>query len=176
MKVVNIHEREISATASAVGALVNSLASEHDRLWPRTAWPPMRFDRPLGVGASGGHGPVSYVVEEFIPSQLVRFRFTRPRGFHGHHGFEVIPAGEHRAILRHTINMTTRGPASILYWSLVIRPLHDALLEDALALAQSSLGETPRVRPWSPWVKLLRWAFAGRGSRGRQTTHPRSRK
>jgi len=174
MQVLNIHEREMSAAASAVGGLINSLASEHDRLWPRTMWPPMRLDRPLGVGASGGHGPVSYVVEEFVPGQTVRFRFTRPRGFHGHHWFEAIPAGEHKTLLRHTISLNAKGPAS-LYWSLVIRPLHDALLEDALALAQAALGEPPVVRTWSRWVKFLRRALSGPGSRRRKIQHPLSR-
>jgi hypothetical protein len=31
--------------------LIDGLAGEQDRLWPWRAWPPMRFDRPLGVGA-----------------------------------------------------------------------------------------------------------------------------
>jgi hypothetical protein len=137
MQVLNIHEREISATASAVGGLINSLASEHDRLWPRTMWPPMRFDRPLGVGASGGHGPISYVVEEFVPGQKVRFRFTRPRGFHGHHWFEVIFAGEHRTLLRHTISMKVKGPA-VLYWSLVIRSLHHSPARMPVHIQQST--------------------------------------
>lgn len=160
MKVLNVHERELPGSWAEVGALLNSLASDHDALWPGTLWPPMRFDRPLGVGAAGGHGPVRYAVEEFSAGRSVRFRFTGPRGFDGYHQFEVIPRGERRTVLRHTIAMNTEGPALFL-WPLVFRPLHDALLDDSLALAQAALGAAPSVRPWSLWVKLLRWVFSG---------------
>jgi hypothetical protein len=163
--VLNVHEREIAATAVVVGALIDSLASDHDVLWPATMWPSMRFDRPLGVGAVGGHGPIRYAVEDYVPARSVRFRFRGPRGFIGHHRLEVLPIDEQATLLRHTIDMSTEGPA-LLTWPLVFRPLHDALLEDALAQAQASLGQVPIVRPWSRWVKILRWLVsAGRAPR-----------
>ncbi len=34
MKVKNIHERKMAYPASAVGALIDTLASENDKLWP----------------------------------------------------------------------------------------------------------------------------------------------
>lgn len=162
MQVLNVHERELQVGSAEVGALLDSLASENDRLWPRACWPAMRFDRPLGVGAVGGHGPIPYVVEEYRPGEMIRFRFLGPRGFDGHHFFEILPQGEHRTLLRHTIHMRAHGPA-LLSWPMAIRPLHDALLDDALALAQVSVGAVPIVRPWSLWVRLLRWIM----SRGR---------
>lgn len=168
MDVLNVHERELRAGSDEVGALIDSLASGNDRLWPRAFWPAMRFDRPLGVGAVGGHGPISYVVEEYRPGQMVKFRFTGPRGFNGHHWLEVLPRAEHCTVLRHTIHMRVFGTA-LLSWPLAIRHLHDALLEDALALAQASLGITPVVRPWSWWVKFLRWAMSGGRARSQQT-------
>lgn len=171
MRVLNIHERELPAPAAAAGALIDSLASAADALWPRGMWPPMRFDRSLGVGAAGGHGPVRYVVEAYSPGRLVRFRFTGPRGFDGHHRFEVADDGGRGAILRHTLEMEARGPA-LLSWPLVFRPLHDALIEDALALAQAALGATPAVRPWSPWVKFLRWAMSGGRARKQRIPGP----
>ena len=167
MQVLNYHEREVPAAASVVGALVDTLASDNDCLWPK-GWPAMRFDRPLGVGAVGGHGPIPYTVEEYRPGQMVKFRFLGPRGFDGHHWFEVLPRGEHCTILRHTIRMRAHGPA-LLSWPIAIRPLHDALLEDALALAQASAGATPIVQPWSLWVKVLRWLMS-RGRAPRQST------
>lgn len=160
MQVFNVHERELPAEPVQVGALIDALASENDRLWPRASWPAMRFDRPLGVGAVGGHGPISYIVEEYRPGRMVRFRFAGPRGFNGHHWLEVVPKGGHCTLLRHTILMRVQGPA-LLSWPLAVRPLHDALLEDALALAQASLGVAPVVRPWSLWVKFLRWIMSG---------------
>jgi hypothetical protein len=171
MHVLNIHEREIPAGASKVGALIDSLASDNDALWPKAFWPAMRFDRPLSVGAVGGHGPIPYVVEEFRPGQMVKFRFLGPRGFNGSHWLEVLPKGENSTVLRHTIGMRAEG-AALLSWPLIIRPLHDALLEDALALAQASVGAVPVVRPWSPWVKFLRWVMSGGRARSQQTPNP----
>jgi hypothetical protein len=164
MRVLNIHERELPASPQQVGALVDSLSSRDDALWPQRCWPRMVLDRPLGVGAVGGHGPVRYVVEAYVPEQSIRFAFTGPRGFDGHHGLEIVSTTRQRCVLRHTIEMTTHGAAR-LTWPLFFRPMHDALLEDALAVAQASLGLTPLVRPWTPWVKLLRWLV----SRGRTT-------
>lgn len=45
--------------------------------------------------------------------------------------------------------------------------LVDSLVEDSLATAEASLGLTPRMRPWSLWVRMLRWAFSG-GNAGPQ--------
>jgi hypothetical protein len=162
LKVRNVHERELRASSQQVGALIDSLSSRDDAMWPKQSWPRMALDRPLGTGAVGGHGPVRYVVEAYAPGQSIRFGFTGPRGFDGHHGLEIVPRTATHCVLRHTILMTTRG-AALVMWPLVFRPLHDALLEDALAVAQASLGQTPLVRPWSLWVKVLRWLV----SRGR---------
>jgi hypothetical protein len=107
------------------------------------------LDRPLGGGASGGHGPVRYAVEEFSPGQTVKFRFAGPIGFNGHHRFEILPKGGQSTVLRHTIDMDAKGPA-LLSWPPVFRPLHDALLEDLLALDLASLGAVPPVRRWTP--------------------------
>ena len=87
----NVHERVLSLTPAEVGAIVDSLASADDPLWPHDRWPPMRFDRPLTVGAIGGHGPIRYTVEEYEPGRMIRFRFTGPPGFHGGHGFVAEP-------------------------------------------------------------------------------------
>jgi hypothetical protein len=168
MRVINIHGREIHAASSEVGELIDSLASENDVLWPRKVWPAMRFDRPLGVGATGGHGPIRYNVEEFSPGAQVMFRFTSPAGFDGYHHFEVVPLAEKITILRHTIDMSVRG-AALISWPLAFRPMHDALLEDLLARAQASLGIAPLIRPWSPWVRFLRWISSGGKARSQKT-------
>lgn len=167
MQVLNVHEREIAAPATEVGGLLNSLSSESDALWPKTMWPPMRFNGPLGVGAAGGHGPVRYTVEEYRAGQMVKFRFSGPSGFDSFHCFEVLPRDEARTVLRHTLDMKAHGPA-LLTWPLVFRPLHDALLEDSLALAQAHFGSSPRLRSWSPWVRFLRWAFSSGKARGQR--------
>jgi hypothetical protein len=43
----NVHERTLVATPEEVGALIDSLASPGDRLWPAARWPAMRLDAPL---------------------------------------------------------------------------------------------------------------------------------
>ena len=160
MKVINIHERELEADDEQAAKLMDSLSSEDDLLWPKQCWPRMKFDRPLGVGAKGGHGPIGYCVEAYKPGQSIKFCFTSPKGFNGFHEFDVVKSTHRSVLMRHTIEMELEGTA-ILTWSLVIRPLHDALLEDALSTAQASLGMTPQMNPWSPWVKIIRWIMSG---------------
>lgn len=156
MKVVNVHQRLLHATPEQVGALIDSLASPADALWPGRAWPRMKFDRPLGAGAAGGHGPIRYFVEAYTPGQSIRFRFTEPTGFNGWHGFKVLDATPAHCVLEHRIEMTAEGPA-LLTWPLVIRHMHDACMEDALSQAQVALGNEPRPVPWPARVRLLHW-------------------
>jgi hypothetical protein len=145
----NVHERALPPGA---GALIDTLSGPDDRLWPHAHWPAQRFDRPLGVGAVGGHGPIRYRVGEYEPSRRIRFEFLGPTGFHGYHEYEALPSG-----LRHTLVLRTRGRAR-LTWPLVYRPLHDALIEDSLYVAARSLGVVDAVRPqWSVWVRTLRF-------------------
>lgn len=159
MHVVNIHQRRLARPASEVGRMIDTLASDRDVLWPRSMWPAMRFDRPLAIGAIGGHGPIRYSVDEYIPGQRVRFKFSAPRGFNGHHEFETLPDGD-ATLLRHTLEMSTVGPA-LITWPLIFRPLHNALIEDALATGQVSLGLAPTIEPWSYRVRFLRWLLSG---------------
>lgn len=162
MHVVNVHERVFTAAGAEVGALIDGLASATDWLWPSDAWPRMMFDEPLAVGARGGHGPIRYWVEAFEPSRRVRFRFLGPTGFDGYHGYDVVELGAGHTVLRHTLEMTTTGPA-VLTWPLIFRPLHDALIEDSLARAEAALGQEPAVVAWSAGVRALRWVItAGR--------------
>ena len=61
--ILNVHERELPASAGDVGRLLDQVGSVDDPLWPAPTWPPVRFDRPLAVGADGGHGPIPGVAE-----------------------------------------------------------------------------------------------------------------
>jgi hypothetical protein len=166
LKVLNRHARRFDAEPEKVGACLDSLASRQDLLWPGEQWPAMAFDKPLGVGARGGHGPIRYSVEEYQPAQKVVFRFTSPKGFDGTHTFEVedLATG---CELRHTIDMRASGPA-LLTWPLLFRPLHDALLEDGLDKVEAHLrGREWHRRKWSPWVRFLR-GILGRRRRARE--------
>ncbi|MBB6121257.1 SRPBCC family protein [Nocardiopsis algeriensis] len=163
MPVRNAHERLLPAPPERVGELLDGLASDGDRLWPRDDWPAMRLDKPLGAGARGGHGPVRYTVEEYEPGRRVRFRFRSPRGFDGHHEFAVRP-GPGGAVLSHLITMRLRGSAMLL-WSLFFRPLHDALLEECLDRAERALTGTVRTPARrSPHVRFLRRLAAAAGA------------
>lgn len=144
--ITNVHRRKVGDGA---GSLVDGLSGPDDPIWP-PAWPPLLLDRPLSVGAAGGHGPVGYTVEEYEPGRRVRFRFTAPRGFNGHHEFTADDRE-----LTHRIVMRTTGLAR-LSWPLVFRPLHDALLEDALDRACEATGVPYKPARWSLYVRLLR--------------------
>ena len=88
----NVHERVVDADAEAVGALVDSLSSPDDRLWPNRRWPAMRLDCGLEIGSDGGHGPVRYAVARYEPGRLVAFAFTHDSRWTGEHRLEVLPA------------------------------------------------------------------------------------
>ncbi len=172
MKVTNVHFRNFRAPAAEVGALIDTLASANDLLWPREAWPAMAFDRPLGVEADGGHGPVRYSVVQYQPGRSIVFRFKAPAGFDGTHRFDVLPAPE-GCELRHTLEMDARGTA-VLSWPLVFRGLHDALVEDAMAKAQAMVGEEPTIVPWPAPVRLLRRLFSSGRPRPQLRSYRRS--
>ena len=163
MKVLNVHERDLRGEAD-VGALIDDLAGgDSDRLWPWERWPAMRFDRRLGVGAVGGHGPIRYEISEYEPGRRVRFQFTRPRGFIGFHEYRVLEMSE-RKILQHVLTMRVVGLARVT-WPLVFEPLHNALIEDSLDKAERAVtGEVQHPARWSPHVRTLRWFFR-RGQR-----------
>ncbi|MGI5219319.1 SRPBCC family protein [Nocardia sp. CA-290969] len=152
---LNIHRRHLPVPASEVGALLDTLAGEDDALWPIHRWPPMLFDRPLSEGAAGGHSPIRYTVEYYVPGRWVRFRFTGPRGFNGFHEFTVHPTPDGTE-LTHQLVMDAHGPAR-LTWPLIFRCLHDACLEDSLDRAERTLtGAVARPARWSVRVRLLR--------------------
>lgn len=118
----------------------------------------MRFDRPLQVGADGGHGDVRYVVEDYEPGRRIVFRFDPSTGLDGVHRLEASPDGIGTE-LRHVLKAEARGPMRVL-WPLVVRWMHDACLEDLLDRAERSLGAGPALpAKWSPWMRTL-WSVA----------------
>ena len=150
----NVHSVQLPVPPERAGALLDTLGSDHDVLWPGERWPPMRIEGPLRVGAAGRHGPVKYTVEEYVPSQRLCFRFHQPSGFDGTHTFEVFPEPD-GCRLEHRVEITPRG-ISMLGWPLVFGPLHDALAEDAVSRAVRALGLPAQPKEWSAWVRLLR--------------------
>jgi hypothetical protein len=160
VRICNVHWRSIATSLEAAGRLLDTLSGPDDGLWPRDRWPALRLDRPLSVGAAGGHGPVFYEVCEYLPGRKVAFRFDSRRGIArglvGGHRFELEP--DHgQVVIRHVLEAEARG-LPWLRWLLLIRPLHDALLEDALDRAERALaGATHPPARWNWHVRLLRW-------------------
>ncbi|SEP51607.1 SRPBCC family protein [Amycolatopsis saalfeldensis] len=149
----NAHSRRFPAPVAEAEALLDTLGTPDDRLWPGEDWPPIAFDRPLAPGLAAGHGPVRYVVESF-DRHSIRFRFTQPRGIRGHHEFRVSETGDGCEV-SHVLTGRSRG----LSWRLFWRPLHDAVLEQLLDRAELAL--TGHVRApvrWSAYVRLVRAA------------------
>src|SRR5579863_5590059 len=106
MNVFNQHERRLITGPEDAWRLIANLGGKHELLWPAGRWPAMRFDRPLGLGATGGHGFVGYYVEGYSPPELLRCRFTAPQGVAGYHEFRIIPEGS-SVLFRHTMRMHT---------------------------------------------------------------------
>ncbi|MEW2439951.1 DUF2867 domain-containing protein [Streptomyces caniferus] len=124
-----VHSRAVRAPAETVGALLDRLGrGEDDPLFPTPAWPPMRFDRPLGVGADGGHAFVRYRVSAYEPGRRVRFDFTA--GQAGWHEFGVRPVGPDSCRVEHVLE-SRPSPVVALTWLLGIRLVHGAVVEEA---------------------------------------------
>jgi hypothetical protein len=153
----NVHQRELPAPPSQVGALLDRLAGPDDPLWPR-GWPPVRLDRPLGVGADGGHGPVRYRAVQYQPGQRVLFEFHSPTRLRGTHCFEVTSGRRPgSSVLRHTLSGRPVGWSGRLSWALAYRWLHDVVLEELLDRASVAVGHPPSTPTRrSAWVLLLR--------------------
>ena len=109
------------------------------------------------VGGSQGWWTWSlrYTVVIYEPQKRVRFQLIGPSGFNGFHEFEVTDSLD-GACLRHVIEADMRGLA-LMTWPLVFRPLHDALLEDALDKAERDItGMVANPNRWSWRVRFLR--------------------
>jgi hypothetical protein len=159
MVVLNTHYRTLNVSRSKVAAMVATIASENDQIWPLEQWPAMRFKEGMKPGSKGGHGPIRYTIEVYDPKALVQFRFRRPHGFDGIHKLELNEMQDEQTEIVHTIAMNTSGRGTLL-WIFAIRPLHDALIEDAFDKLENQLHNESKSSPWSLWVKFLRWVLA----------------
>ncbi len=160
----NVHERRLDSSAEAVGKLLDGLGGEHDQLWPADRWPPLCLDSGLHVGSRGGHGFVRYSVEAYVPATSVTLRFAPGLGLVGTHRLE-----RDGSTLRHVLEGQATGAMQVM-WPLVVRWLHDALIEDLLDGAEAALADRPveRRRP-SRGVRALRWAMSPPASRSAGT-------
>ena len=155
----NVHQRTMLASASARAELIDGLASTKDALWPGDRWPQMYFDRPLMVGAIGGHGDIRYTVESYEPGCSITFRFDPSIGLTGTHSFVAVDLGDGRMELTHRLDGEASG-AMRLAWPLAIRWMHDAVVEDAFDNAEAVAAQRPvQRRPFTRRVRFLRAAM-----------------
>lgn len=155
MKVINIHKRIINQPKSELNAIISTLATKEDKVWPTKNWPRMKLDQGLTKGSKGGHGPIGYFVEEYIPNELIQFKFTNPKNFVGIHKFEIKSLSLNKTEITHTIDMNAKGTGP-LTWLIGVRWLHDALIEDALDQIENHFLNQKKQSNWNFWVKTLR--------------------
>lgn len=161
----NVHERTIDAPARALAPLLDGLGGQGDRLWPSRSWSPMILDRPLAVGADGGHGSIRYRVVEYEPGRRVRFLFDRSTGIAGIHEVVVEALDERRSRMRHVLLGRAQGAMRLLF-PLLVEPLHDAVIEDMLDNAErETTGGVRRPQRHSAWIRL--WSRLERRSSSR---------
>ena len=156
MRFHSVHQRELDAGREEVAGLLAGLGSDGDLLWPYERWPtsPIEFDRPLALGARGGHGLVRYHVEEYEPGRRLVFRFEPGQGLDGRHWFDVEPAGETGTRLVHTIDTRVSGPTRLL--SPALRRMHDLTIEDVLDRAElATSGRRPAPQRKPLWMRAL---------------------
>jgi hypothetical protein len=163
-RIYNVHEREIAAPATVVGEILDTVGSADDRLWATDIWvaEPVVFDRPLGVGASGGHGSIRYSVVEYEPSRRIVFEFSPDGSLSGTHRFELEPLGPDRCRLRHVLEAETSR------WMRPIVPIlvgwHDAMVETALDRAElGATGSLERRTRIPRWLRIVNGAEIGIG-------------
>ncbi|MEM9548464.1 MAG: hypothetical protein AAGA77_20940 [Bacteroidota bacterium] len=155
MQILNVHKRTFYVPIEDITDLLSTIASENDLIWPKGKWPKMKLNNGLKEGSKGGHGPIRYFVESYIPNKTLVFRFTQPKGFKGVHKFELNTLDHQKTELVHTIEMEARGFA-LLQWYFGIRWLHDALIEDGLDKMHNHITGDSKRTTWNLWVKILR--------------------
>ena len=153
----NVQQRLVQAPAGDIGVLLDGISSPQDLIWPAPAWPRLTLDAGLAPGSRGGHGPIRYDVAEYEPGRRLRFTFDPRAGLRGHHEFRIVPEGPARCRLVHTIEGTARG-RMLLLWPLVIRWMHEALVQDLFDRVERTATGRVSAGParWSAWVRLLR--------------------
>jgi len=91
----------------------------------------------------------------------VTFRFDDSGladGLDGSHYFEVTENGD-QVVLRHVIEAQCSF-RKWLQWIIIIEPLHDALLEDALDRAELTVNPSfSGSSRWNTWVRFLRFVL-----------------
>lgn len=159
MKIINEHKRIIHQPKDNISKLVEKLSSKDDKIWPYEHWPAIKFKDGLKVGSKGGHGIIRYTITEYDPNHIIKFQFSKPKGFNGTHEFRIQEVSQHQTEIKHLLQVNTSFVATF-QWYLFIRWLHDALIEDAFDKVENHFSSKKKVSSYSVWVKLWRWLLA----------------
>ena len=158
----NVHDRVINAPLEPLGGLLDGLGQKGDRLWPSRSWPPMVLDRPLALGADGGHDGIYDYVSEYEPGRRVRVTFHPRTGIIGAHELGLDALDDERSRIRHVLIGRTSGAMRVMFPA-AVEPLHDAVIEDLFDNAErETTGTVIRPATWSPRVRVLRRLARGR--------------
>jgi hypothetical protein len=155
-RIENVHARDIQAPLSVVGDILDTLGSADDRVWASDIWvaEPVVFDRPLGIGADGGHGSIRYSVVEYQPGRRIVFRFSPGGGLSGTHGFDLQPVGSDQTRITHFLD------AHPGMWMRPLVPIlvgwHDAMVETAFDRVElEATGSLPRRTHIPRWLRVV---------------------
>ena len=122
----------------------------------------MVLDRPLALGADGGHDGIYYYVSEYEPGRRVRFTFHPRTGIVGAHELGLDALDDERSRIRHVLIGRTSGAMRVMFPA-AVEPLHDAVIEDLFDNAEhETTGTVIRPATWSPRVRVLRRLARGR--------------
>lgn len=154
----NVQQRLLPVPLERAATVVDDLADDALSAWPSASWPRLRLDAGLVPGSRGGHGPIRYTVTAYEPGRRLLMTFDPAASLDGWHELRLDLGPGGRTTVVHTIQARTRGRMR-WRWPLVVRWLHEALIQDLFDRAQA-LTSSPPARParWSPWVRVLRRA------------------
>jgi hypothetical protein len=167
--IVNVHQRRFASSPAEVGALIDQLGGPDDRLWPSDRWPAIHVPRPITVGDIAGHADITYTVDEYVPGKVLWFRFDPASGLVGRHGLIVESLADDTVALTHRLEGHTVGSGRVM-WPLLIRWMHDQLLEELLDNAEHLLPGAIRPIPSAElatlngrtrWARMVRVLFVG---------------
>ncbi len=149
---------EYNHPLSKIAEILETLSTKQDLLWPEENWTPMILDNGLCVDSRGGHGIIKYYVTKYEYGKIVEFCFVEPEEFKGAHRFELSKPSDNRTKIKHTIDVQFNLKGLIL-WYLIVKWLHDALLEDCLDKVENNLENTNAKTPHNFWLKFLQKVF-----------------
>jgi hypothetical protein len=182
---MDVHQRVIPASLADLGTALETLATPDDQIWVTRIVPPIHLDQGLAVGSKGGHGPIRYKVCEHEPGVRVRFQFAPGSPLIGWHQIDVADARQANpplnvpaeyadrphGLIRHTLSAELSRSGRVL-WPLLIRPLHDAAVEDMFNNLEIASGGTAHPQQLiTAWVHRLGAWLTARS----QTLHADSR-